>query len=804
MKDHSPHEATTQPEAAWFDALLQVIHPEARRQSVRERLAEQCVRVVLVVRLRWVLLAALLAYVLLAEALLAPEVDLPIFHLEQWSLPLKAAALFFAIAFPLISLPCSVWRNSRLGLYLHILVDLLFVTAVIHWSGGVISWFWPAYLLVTLETAFLFEKKREVLGSGFIGALVYGLLLVAEHLDILPTVRMPFMEEESPGLLFELLMWIWVAGLNAGVAFFGGFLMGKIRSDHQKVQQSEEALTGFIATAQDLIFCCRPDGLLLYLNQVGQDLAGLTETLPNGASLYDLTDDEGRGMLQRKIAKVVSQLDAGYFEMRLLSPTEGRSVDLEVSLTTAAQVGTEQVVWGVCHDITERNLAQRELIKLAHHDVLTGLPNRILLHDRLLQAKALAHRMQSRFALLFLDMDRFKIINDTLGHAVGDDLLRMIAHRLRQCFRETDTVARIGGDEFVVLMQHVDAQDNISSLCDALLAEFAEPFQVRSHELFVTCSGGVCLYPDDEDDIEVMMQKADIAMYHAKAQGRNNIRFYTDSMDQNASRRFTITNSLRRGLDRGEFKLYYQPKLDVATDRIVATEALIRWQHPELGLLSPTEFIQLAEENGLIVELGEWVLREACRQNNLWQQDGLTGLRIAVNLSGYQLQHSKLVETVQNVLQESGMPAALLELEITESVIMQNPDYAVEVLNELSELGVHISIDDFGTGYSSLAHLKRFSVNTLKIDKSFVRDVENSSTDAAIASAIIAMGSSLQLKVIAEGVETEQQLAFLRQNNCDQVQGFLISRPLPPEQALRVLREKCVPSVGQSADLAVQ
>ena len=412
--------------------------------------------------------------------------------------------------------------------------------------------------------------------------------------------------------------------------------------------------------------------------------------------------------------------------------------------------------------------------------------------------------MHSRFALLFLDMDRFKIINDTLGHAVGDDLLRMIAQRLKACFRETDTVARIGGDEFVVLMLNVADRSDISSLCDNLLVELGQPFTIRNHELFVTTSGGICTYPDDEEDVETMMQKADIAMYHAKALGRNNIQFYNDNMDQNASRRFTIANSMRRGLDRGEFRLYYQPKLDVSSDCIVATEALVRWQHPELGLLAPTEFIQLAEESGLIVDLGEWVLREACRQNMAWRQDGMEGLRVAVNLSGYQLQHSRLVETVRTILDETGMPGELLEFEITESVIMQNPDYAVEVLNEISSLGIHISIDDFGTGYSSLSHLKRFSVNTLKIDKSFVRDVESNSTDAAIASAIIAMGSSLNLKVIAEGVETKQQMDFLRENNCDQVQGFLISRPLPADQALKVLRQKCIGELVQGhRDLTV-
>lgn len=800
MTPTPPQEQSTQPTSAWFDSLSQLIQPNGRSRSVGERLAEQCVRVSLMVKLRWAMLAVLFCYVMLAELLLAPNIDLPIFHVEQWSLSLKVTAIFFAIAYPLASLPCSIWKNCRLVIYLQVLLDLLFVTAAIHWSGGVVSWLWPAYLLISLESAFLFEKKREVWGIGLIGAGLYGLLLAAEQLDFIATIRMPFMEEADPSILFELLMWLWVAGVNTAVSFFGAFLMDKIRSDHLKVKQSEEALTGFITTAHDLIFCCRKDGVLLYLNQVGQDIIGSLETLSDGVSLFSLTDEEGKTLLARQFEKQSQQIDTGHFEIRLISSSVGMTLDFEVSLSTCCSDLPYQLIWGVCHDITERNMAQRELIKLAHHDVLTGLPNRILLHDRLQQARVFAHRMGSRFALLFLDMDRFKIINDTLGHAVGDDLLRMIAQRLKACIRETDTIARIGGDEFVVLLHNVADQSDVSILNNKLLQELGQPFKVRSHELFVSTSGGVCIYPDDEDDVEAMMQKADIAMYHAKALGRNNIQFYNDGMDQNASRRFTIVNSIRRGLDRGEFRLYYQPKLDVLSDCIVATEALVRWQHPELGLLAPTEFIQLAEESGLIVELGEWVLREACRQNVCWHKEGMRGLRVAVNLSGYQLQHSRLVETVRTILDETGMPGELLEFEITESVIMQNPDYAVEVLNEITNLGIHISIDDFGTGYSSLAHLKRFSVNTLKIDKSFVQDVENNTTDAAIASAIIAMGSSLNLKVIAEGVETKQQMDFLRDNNCDQVQGFLISRPLPADQALKVLRQKCIVELVQGLE----
>ncbi|MGE0157577.1 MAG: putative bifunctional diguanylate cyclase/phosphodiesterase [Geobacter sp.] len=775
---------------SWFGPLSRLLQSSDERRSIRDRLAEQCVRVSLMVRVRWLMLTLLGLYILFADLLLVPAgIELPMLHLGQWSSSLKWTALFFAVAYPLISLPCSTWQSCRLVIYAQVVLDLMFVTAAVHWSGGVVSWFWPAYLLVTLEAAFLFDKKREVWGIGAIGALLYGLLLIAEDADLIPMIRMPFTEENDPSVLFEVLMWFWVAGLNAIIAFFGAFLMGKIRDDQLKVQESEEALLGFITSAHDLIFCCKLDGTLLYLNQVGHTLLGIGRESFGTAALFELADQEGQEMLRQQFAMASAGKNSGHFELPFFSPALERRIDLEISLTGCLEGSQEQLVWGVCHDVTERNLAKLELLKLAHHDMLTGLPNRVLLYDRMQQAKALAHRMQTRFALMFIDLDRFKIINDTLGHAVGDELLRLIAQRLKDCLRETDTVARIGGDEFIILLVNVADHADIQHLADKVLDALMQPFSVHNHELFVTTSGGICVYPEDESDVEAMIQKADIAMYHAKALGRNNYQFFAGDMDQNASRRFTIANSMRKGLDRREFRLYYQPKMDVSSGKIIAMEALVRWQHPMLGLLSPTEFIQLAEESGLIMELGEWVLREACRQNMEWHEHGLHGLRMAVNLSGYQLQHTRLMDLVRAVLADTGMPADCLEFEITESVIMQNPDYAVSVLNEITNLGIHISIDDFGTGYSSLSHLKRFTVNTLKIDKSFVRDVEKSATDAAIATAIIAMGSSLKLKVIAEGVETEEQMEFLRENNCDQVQGFLFSKPLPADQALEVLRQ---------------
>lgn len=775
---------------SWLGPLSRLLQSSGEHRNLKDRLAEQCVRVSLMVRVRWLMMVLLCLYVLVAGALLAlAGIELPFFHLEQWSSTLKWTALFFAVAYPLVSLPCSTWRNCRLVIYAQVVLDLLFVTAATHWSGGVMSWFWPAYLLVTLEAAFLLDKKREVWGIGAIGALLYGLLLLAKDTDRVSAIRMPFTGENDTSVLFEMLMWSWVAGLNAVIAFFGAFLMGKIRDDHGKVQESEEALMGFITSVHDLIFCCKLDGRLLYLNRVGHNLLGVVQGAVGATSLFELLELGEREMLRQQFVAAATGKDSGHFELPFFSKALQRRIDLEISLTAYRESSQEQVVWGICHDVTERNLAKLELMKLAHHDVLTGLPNRVLLYDRMQQAKAFAKRMQTRFALMFIDLDRFKIINDTLGHAVGDELLHLVAQRLKGCLRETDTVARIGGDEFIVLLVNVVDHADIRGLADKVFDELTQPFFVRNHELFVTSSGGISVYPDDENDVEAMVQKADVAMYHAKVLGRNNYQFYADDMDQNASRRFTIANSMRKGLDRKEFRLYYQPKMDVPSGKIIAMEALVRWEHPLLGLLSPTEFIQLAEENGLIMELGEWVLREACRQNVEWHNHGLQGLRMAVNLSGYQLQHTRLLDMVQAALADTALPPDCLEFEITESVIMQNPDYAVSVLNEITSLGIHISIDDFGTGYSSLSHLQRFTVNTLKIDKSFVRDVEKSATDAAIATAIIAMGNSLKLKVIAEGVETQEQMEFLRENNCDQVQGFLFSKPLPADKALELLRE---------------
>ncbi len=391
---------------------------------------------------------------------------------------------------------------------------------------------------------------------------------------------------------------------------------------------------------------------------------------------------------------------------------------------------------------------------------------------------------------MFIDLDRFKTINDTLGHAVGDSLLKETAERLSSAVREVDTVGRLGGDEFIVLVSLLHSEEDARLVARKLLKAFAEPMRIDGNEIFMTLSLGIAMYPDHSQDPLKLIKLSDLAMYSAKAAGRNNYQLYDPSMDQASDRRLLVEKTLRRAVENDEFFLVYQPKVDVFTGKITALEGLLRWQHPELGLLQPADFITLAEDTGLICPIGEWVLEEACRQNKAWQEQGLPPVRIAVNVSGYQLQQHELVDTIREILARTGLEARWLELEITETVIMQNPEFAIKILSQLRELGVFLAIDDFGTGYSSLAHLKRFHVNSLKIDKSFVRDLETSSTDAAITTAIIEMGKSLDMVITAEGVETQGQAVFLHGINCNEIQGFLLARPVTADEIVEVLRKE--------------
>jgi diguanylate cyclase (GGDEF)-like protein/PAS domain S-box-containing protein len=434
-------------------------------------------------------------------------------------------------------------------------------------------------------------------------------------------------------------------------------------------------------------------------------------------------------------------------------------------------------------EIFERMQAEQRIWHVAHHDALTGLPNRTLLHDRLEQALTQAAREGHRVGVMFLDLDRFKSINDSLGHAVGDELLRHVAARLTAVVRSVDTVSRLGGDEFIVVLREIGNADDAVLVAEKIIAALATPVQLLGHELRATPSIGISVYPDDGAEALQLMKAADTAMYHAKAGGRNTFQFFAPRMNEEATRFFHLEQQLRRALEAGELLLHYQPLVDLNARAVCGLEALVRWQHPEQGMRSPAEFIPVAEETGIILPLGEWVLAEALRQNRRWQEQGLPALPVSVNLSPRQFRQKSLVATVRQLLAETGQPARLLELEITESTLMHDVDEALDKLRELAAMGVRLAIDDFGTGYSSLNHLKRFPVHKLKIDQSFVRDLGIDWDDAAIVSAIVSLARALNLETLAEGVETDAQLAMLVNYGCHKFQGYLFSRPLAADQA---------------------
>ncbi|MGO9370179.1 MAG: EAL domain-containing protein [Terriglobales bacterium] len=443
---------------------------------------------------------------------------------------------------------------------------------------------------------------------------------------------------------------------------------------------------------------------------------------------------------------------------------------------------------GTLEDITDRKVAEARVQFLAYYDALTSLPNRILLQDRLAKALADARRQKYKVALLFLDLDRFKDVNDSLGHSFGDLLLQEVAERLKTWGREQDTIARLGGDEFLIMLTHVKDVPDAAVAAERLMNAMTAEFVIGTHSLNISCSVGISIFPEHGADGETLMKNADAAMYSAKENGRHNFRFFTEHMNTEVVKRLTLEKSLRVALERQEFFLVYQPQMDIGSGRVIGLEALIRWQHPELGLVPPDEFIHIAENIGLIVPIGEWVLRTACSQAQQWQDKGLLGGAVAVNVSAVQFRQEGFCELIKRILHETGLPPRHLELELTESLLLANADVTLSVVQELRALGLTLAIDDFGTGYSSFSYLRQFRVSKLKIDRLFIRDVALNPDDAAITAAIISMAKSLKLKVLAEGVEDEAQMTFLRTHQCDEIQGYYFSKPLLVDQATDKLR----------------
>jgi len=467
--------------------------------------------------------------------------------------------------------------------------------------------------------------------------------------------------------------------------------------------------------------------------------------------------------------------------------SNGEIFPMELRVSEFYLEGQRQFI-GIMRDITARKATEAKIIHLAHFDALTDLPNRLLVQDRIQQAIVAAERSGSEFAVLFIDLDKFKDINDTLGHDVGDRLLEMVAHRLTESLRAQDTVGRQGGDEFIVLLASLSTVEDSARVAQKILDTLSQPFDINGQNLHSGASIGIAVYPHDGTSVETLLKNSDTAMYSAKDSGRNNYQFFAEAMNAAAAERLLLEGSLRRAIERNELLLHYQPLVNIASGSIVALEALVRWDHPQLGQVGPTRFIPVAEESGLIVPLGEWVLRQACLQLIQWREQGIQLPRIVINLSPRQFRQKHLLRNFYRVLSETGVDPHWLGLEITESVIMDNPEISIGVLKQLKTLGFQLSLDDFGTGYSSLSYLKRLPIDKLKIDQSFVRDITTDVDDEAMVAAIIVMAHQLNITVVAEGVETEGQLAFLREHGCDEYQGYYFSVPLPPGELYASLK----------------
>jgi diguanylate cyclase (GGDEF)-like protein/PAS domain S-box-containing protein len=532
-------------------------------------------------------------------------------------------------------------------------------------------------------------------------------------------------------------------------------------------------------------------GQVTYLNAVAEKLTGWLCAEAAGHALeevFRIVDATTRQTIDHPMMLAVREnRTVGLTPNCVLIRRDGQEASIEDS---AAPIhdrrGRVTGAVMVFHDVSAARAVSLRMSYLAQHDSLTDLPNRILLNDRLTQFMALAKRHHQKLALLYLDVDRFKNVNDSLGHSVGDRLLQAVATRLLACVRSSDTVSRQGGDEFVIVLSEMMHAKDAAIIAEKVLLALSKPYIIEEHELHVTVSIGIVTHPDDGIEAETLMKNADLAMYHAKAAGRNNYQFFKAEMNFRVAERQSLESGLRHALEREEFVLYYQPKVNLETGAIIAAEALIRWRHPERGLVPPDQFIPVAEECGFIVPMGRWVLREACRQARIWQSCGLPALRIAVNISAVELRAKDFVAGVRAILAQTGLKPSDLELELTETFLMQDSNSTNAVLKELKDLGVHLALDDFGTGYSSLSYVKRFPIDTLKIDRSFVRDIAVDADDASIVSAVISMGKSLQMRVVAEGVETTEQLAFLQKQGCPFGQGYLFSPPVVARQFTQI------------------
>jgi diguanylate cyclase (GGDEF)-like protein/PAS domain S-box-containing protein len=545
----------------------------------------------------------------------------------------------------------------------------------------------------------------------------------------------------------------------------------------------------------DAVLSTDIEGNVTYLNVVAEEMTGWSCQEAMGHPLpevFRIVDGVTRNLTANPMAQAIQEnKTVGLTANCILIRRDGSEYAIEDSAAPIHDRGgrvTGAVI--VFHDVSAARAIGKKLAHLARHDFLTDLPNRMLVNDRIDSAISLALRHGKQRAVLFLDLDGFKHINDSLGHAVGDKLLQSVAHRLVTCVRGSDTVSRQGGDEFVILLSEIEHGKDAARSAAKILAALAAPHSIGDKELHITASIGISIYPDDGRDAETLIKCADTAMYHAKDKGRNNYQFFTEDMNVRAVERQYLEGNLRRALERREFVLHYQPKVNLESGAITGVEALIRWRHPERGLIAPALFVPIAEDCGMIVPIGRWVLHEACRQAQAWIDEGLAPLPVAVNISALEFHSKDFLDGVRAILEETRLDPRYLELELTESVLMRHAGFTAPALSELKALGVRLAIDDFGTGYSSLSYLRQFPIDTLKIDQSFVREITTGSFDDTIVSAIIGMGKTLKQRVIAEGVETGEQLAFLQHHHCGEGQGYHFSYPVSAEELVTLVTSK--------------
>lgn len=731
------------------------------------------------------------------------------FHLSMevtYSVPIVILSILPAlvscwVAFRIISRPTNSWKRLFVGAFFiglgiismhYIGMEAMQMGADIRYDpllfalSALIAF---ATSLAALYLLFLLRGLPNFHWGKFGSAVLMGLAVAGMHYTGMAAATFTPMENHAHGGASSMNSTLLGYAVGFGAMLILSLAYNSVRIDRRIAAQSDESELKFqsvIESANDAIIVADHTGSISQWNKGAERIFGHSAKNMIGEKLdliipphYRKKHRDGMNRFyQSRTPKVIGKT----LELEGLRK-DGSVFPIEISLGTWE---TEDGVFfsSIIRDITERKLADEKISSLVYLDPLTGLPNRRLFNDRLASTLSRASENQQLFSLLYLDIDHFKLVNDTFGHATGDQLLIEVTERLQKHADERDTISRLGGDEFILLLPQTDST-KAAEFAQQVLDCFNEPFQFNGEEVFITPSIGISLYPTDGEDAETLIKNADLALYRVKEEGKNNYQFFTKDMNEEVSRRSKIAIGLRKGLDRGEFTINYQPQIDIKTGTIIGVEALVRWVHPHMGPISPGEFIPIAEETGTIIQLGEFVMRNACLQNKAWQDAGLPKFRMAINISARQFSQTNLCEVVASALSDSGLDPQYLELELTESII-QGSSSAVATMMELKAMGIHLSIDDFGTGYSSLSYLKLFPINTLKIDQYFTRNIHVDVKDAALVDTIIRMAHNLELNVIAEGVETNEQLDFLKERQCDQAQGYYFNRPLPADDIERL------------------